>query len=85
MNLSLEGHELENCNAFKRVQNEENLRILVNERSIKISQEAAELKVLKEKLEKYMKKLQETVEELERMNYYLGREGRILKGLVENY
>ncbi len=51
--------------------NEENLRFLINERSIKLSQEVEESKVLKEKLEEYVRKLQETVEELERKNYYL--------------
>ena len=51
--------------------NEENLRFLINERSIKLSQEVEELKVLKEKLEEYTRRLQETVEELGRKNYYL--------------
>jgi len=36
-------------------------------------------------LEEYAEKLQKTVKELERENYYLGREDRILKGLVRNY
>src|SRR6266498_1438698 len=65
--------------------NEENLRFLINERSIKLSQEAKELKVSKEKLEEHTKRLQETVEELERKNYYLEQEDRVLKGLVGNY
>src|SRR6266511_1254337 len=65
--------------------NEENLRFLVNERSIKLSQEAEKSTVLKEKLEEHARKLQGTVEELGRKNYYLGRKGRILRGLVEDY
>ena len=40
---------------------------------------------MKEKLEKYARKLQGTVEELGRRNYNLGREGRVLRGLVGNY
>ena len=31
------------------------------------------------------KKTQRTIEELGRKNYYLGREDRVLRGLVENY
>src|SRR6266542_3748118 len=65
--------------------NEENLRFLINERSIKLSQEAEELKVSKEKLEKHTGKLQGTVEKLGRRNYYLGQEGRVLRGLVGDY
>src|SRR6266540_2986442 len=65
--------------------NEENLRFLINEQSIKFSQEAEELKVLKEKLKKYIRRLQGTVKELERKNYYLEQEGRVLRGLVRNY
>ncbi len=61
------------------------MRFLVNERSIKLLQKAEELKVSKEKLDEYVKRLQKTVEELERKNYYLGKEGRILRELVGNY
>ena len=39
----------------------------------------------KEKLDEYARRLQEMVEELGRKNYYLGREGRVLRGLVGNY
>src|SRR6266542_3956503 len=67
------------------LRNEKNLRFLINERSIKISQEAEELKVLKEKLEEHIRRLQETVEELRKKNYYLEQEGRVLRGLVGNY
>ncbi len=67
------------------LRNEENLRFLINERSIKISQEAEELKVSKEKLDEHARRLQGTVEELGRKNYYLGREGRVLRGLVGDY
>src|SRR6266545_1832260 len=67
------------------LKNEENLRFLINERSIKISQEVEELKVLKEKLNEHARRLQGTVEELGRKNYYLGREGRILRRLVGDY
>src|SRR6266498_960341 len=67
------------------LRNEENLRFLINEQSIKLSQEAEELKISKEKLEEYTGRLQEIVEELGRRNYYLGQEGRILRGLVEDY
>ncbi len=48
-------------------------------------QETEELTVSKEKLEEHTRRLQGTVEELERKNYYLEQEGRVLKGLVENY
>src|SRR6266542_2167688 len=65
--------------------NEENLRFLVNERSIKLSQEAEKSTVLKEKLEEHTRKLQGTVEELGRRNYDLRREGRVLRGLVGDY
>ncbi len=41
--------------------NKENLRFLVNERSIKLSQEAEKLKISKEKLEEHSKKLQGTI------------------------
>src|SRR6266542_6955933 len=67
------------------LRNEENLRFLINERSIKISQEAEELKMSKEKLDEYARRLQGTVGELGRKNYYLGREGRVLRGLVGDY
>ncbi len=40
---------------------------------------------MKEKLEKYARRLQGTVKELERRNYNLEREGRVLRGLVEDY
>ncbi len=67
------------------LRNEENLRFLINERSIKLSQEAEELKVSKEKLVEYTGRLQGTVEELGRRNYYLGQEGRVLRGFVRDY
>src|SRR6266498_1513240 len=67
------------------LRNEENLRFLINERSIKILQEAEELKVSKEKLDEHTRRLQGTVEELGRKNYYLGREDKVLRGLVEDY
>src|SRR6266508_426299 len=69
----------------QQLTNEENLRFLINERSIKLSQEAKELKVSKEKLEEYTGRLQRTVEELERRNYYLGQKGRVLRRLVGDY
>jgi len=56
----------------QQLTNEENLRFLINERSIKLSQEAEELKISKEKLEEHTGRLQRTVEELGRRNYYLG-------------
>ena len=65
--------------------NEENLRFLINERSIKLLLEAEELKISKEKLEEHTGRLQGTVKELGRRNYYLGQEGRVLKGLVKDY
>ena len=65
--------------------NEENLRFLINERSIKLSQEAETLKVLKKKLEEHTRRLQGTVKELGRKNYYLEQEDRVLRGLVGNY
>ncbi len=68
-----------------QLMNKENLRFLVNEWSIKLSQKADELKVLKEKLEEHARRLQETVKELEEKNYYLKREDRILRGLIGNY
>src|SRR6266545_5218587 len=72
-------------NLRQQLINEENLRFLVNERSIKLSQEAEKLTVSKEKLEEHTRKLQGTVEELGRRNYDLGREGRVLRGLVGDY
>src|SRR6266508_2428659 len=69
----------------QQLTNEENLRFLINERSIKLSQEAEELKISKEKLEEHTGRLQETVKKLRRRNYYLGQEGRILRGLVGDY
>ncbi len=79
-NLATQNNELR-----AHLRNEKNLRFLINERSIKLSQEAEELKVSKEKLEEYTGRLQETVEKLGRRNYYLGQEGRVLRGLVEDY
>ncbi len=61
-------------NLHQQLINEENLRFLVNERSIKLSQEAEKLIVSKEKLEEHTRELQETVEELGRRNYDLRRE-----------
>src|SRR6266498_2718149 len=75
----------ETSNLRQQLINEENLRFLVNERSMKLSQEVEKLTVSKEKLEEHARKLQGTVEELGRKNYYLERDGRILKGLVEDY
>src|SRR6266542_1373261 len=75
----------ETSNLRRQLINEENLRFLVNERSIKLSQEAEKSTVSKEKLEEHARKLQETVEELGRKNYYLGRESRVLRGLVGDY
>jgi len=65
--------------------NEENLRFLINEWSIKLLQEAEELKVSKEKLKEYSKKLQGIVKILGRKNYYLEREGKVLRRLIRNY
>ncbi len=65
--------------------NEENLRFLINEQSIKLSQEAKELKVSKEKLKEHSNRLQGTVEELEGKNYYLKKKGRVLRGYVGDY
>src|SRR6266496_6408160 len=79
-NLATQNDELQ-----AHLRNEKNLRFLINERSIKLSQEVEELKVSKEKLEEHTGRLQETVEELGRKNYYLGQEGRVLRGLVEDY
>src|SRR6266498_502812 len=75
----------ETSNFRQQLINEENLRFLVNERSIKLSQEAEKSTVSKEKLEEHARRLQEIVEELGRKNYYLGREGRVLRGLVGDY
>ena len=61
------------------------MRFLINEWSIKLSQKAEELKVSKKKLEEYARRLQGTVKELKRKNYYLEREDRILRELVKNY
>ena len=36
-------------------------------------------------MKEHAKRLQGTVEELGRRNYNLGREGRVLRGLVEDY
>ncbi|SRR6266498_2509466 len=79
-NLATQNDELR-----AHLRNEKNLRFLINERSIKLSQEAEELKVSKEKLEEHTGRLQRTVEELGRRNYYLGQEGRVLRGLVKDY
>src|SRR6266545_7318236 len=75
----------ETSNLHQQLINEENLRFLVNERNIKLSQEAEKSTVSKEKLEEHIRKLQGTVEKLERRNYDLGREGRVLRGLVGDY
>ncbi len=79
-NLAAQNDELQ-----AHLRNEENLRFLINERSIKILQEAEELKVSKEKLDEHTRRLQETVEELGRKNYYLGQEDRVLRGRVRDY
>ncbi len=68
-----------------QLMNKENLRFLINERSIKLSQEAEELKISKEKLKEHSRRLQGTVEELGGKNYYLEREGKVLRRLVGNY
>src|SRR6266540_6297134 len=75
----------ETSNLQQQLINEENLRFLVNERSIKLSQEVEKSTVSKEKLEEHARKLQGTIEELERRNYDLGREGKVLRGLVGDY
>jgi len=72
-------------NLHTQLSNEENLRFLINERSIMFSQEVEKLETSKKKLEKHAEKLQETVKELRRENYYLGKEDRVLKGLIRNY
>ncbi len=61
------------------------MRFLVNKRNIKLLQKAEELKILKKKLKEYIGKLQKTVKELEKRNYYLRRESRILRELIRNY
>src|SRR6266542_4135282 len=66
----------ETSNLRQQLINEENLRFLVNERSIKLSQEAEKLIVSKEKLEEYARKLQGIIEELGRRNYDLRKEDR---------
>ncbi len=79
-------NELKEVSRFRQqLTNEENLRFLINEWSIKLSQEAEELKISKEKLKEHTGRLQGTVEELGRRNYYLGQEGRVLRGLVGDY
>src|SRR6266498_4813051 len=75
----------ETSNLHQQLINKENLRFLINERSIKLLQEAEKLIVSKKKLEEHARKLRETIEELGRRNYDLGREGRVLRGLVEDY
>ena len=66
-------NELKEVSGFhQQLTKEENLRFLINEWSIKLSQEVEELKISKEKLEEYIRRLQEIVEELGRRNYYLG-------------
>ena len=61
------------------------MRFLVNERSIKLSQEAEKLKISKEKLEEYSRRLQETIVKLEGKNYYLKREDRVLRRIIGDY
>ncbi len=39
----------------------------------------------KEKLEKYIRRLQGIVKKLRRKNYYLKQEDRVLRGLIRNY
>ncbi len=51
-NLAAQNDEL-----WAHLRNKENLRFLINEQSIKLSQEAEELKVSKEKLEEYTERL----------------------------
>src|SRR6266542_410330 len=75
---SVQNELAETSNLRQQLINEENLRFLINERSIKLSQKVEKLTVSKEKLEEYTRKLQETVEDL-------GREGRVLRGLVWDY
>src|SRR6266498_3637987 len=82
---SVQNELAETSNLRQQLINKENLRFLINERSIKLSQEAEKLTVSKEKLEEYTRRLQETIKGLRRRNYNLGREDRVLKGLVEDY
>ncbi len=51
-NLAIQNDELQ-----AHLRNEKNLRFLINEWSIKFSQEAEELKVSKEKLEEHIRRL----------------------------
>src|SRR6266540_4634577 len=69
----------------QQLTNEENLRFLINKRSIKLLQEAKELKISKEKLKEHTGRLQRTVEKLKKRNYYLGQEGLVLRGRVRDY
>src|SRR6266498_5657661 len=82
---SVQNELAETSNLRQQLINKENLRFLINERSIKLSQEAEKSIVSKEKLEEYARKLQETVEKLRRRNYDLEREGQVLRELIENY
>ncbi len=75
----------ETSNLHQQLINEENLRVLVNERSIKLSQETEKSIISKEKLEEHTRKLKRIVKELRRRNYDLEREGRVLRGLVGDY
>src|SRR6266542_5824014 len=68
-NLTAQKDELQT-----QLANEENFRFLVNKQSIKLSQETEKLKVLKEKLEEYLRRLQRIITELGGKNYYLKRE-----------
>jgi len=61
------------------------LRFLINKRNIILSQKVEKLETSKKKLEEHVEKLQGTVEDLRRENYYLEKKGRVLKGLVEDY
>src|SRR6266540_7547943 len=70
---------------YKQLTNEERLRFLINERNITLSQEVEKLETFKKKLEEHTEQLQRTVEDLERENYYLGKEGRVLRGLIGDY
>ena len=63
--------------------NKENLRFLITEQSLKLSQKAEELKVSKEKLKEHSRRLQETIVKLEGKNYYLKREGRVLRRIIK--
>ncbi len=72
-------------NLHTQLINEENLRFFINKRSITLSQKVKKLETSKKKLEEHVEKLQEIVEELGRENYYLEREGKILRGLIRDY